>query len=826
MKEPQKNLTNPQIGLFLGLIWLISNLCDRVWLALDQSVPAWDQSNHLTFALEYLRALQNPDFFNGDWWRQFWMLSTKYPPLTYLMSVPFQQIFGTGNDQALLTGLVYSAVLIFFVYLIGKTLFNAEIGLWGAAFSVLLPRIYQTRLQFLLDNPLLAITITCFAVLTLWKVAKTRRNQWIFAIIFGLCLGLGLFTKQSVLFYLIGPIAWLKISYLIKRQWERLLQLFVGFLCSIIIWFPWYRTNWIYLFSTAQNSNAIPAAMEGDPAVNTLAAWTYYFKDLPLAASWVLLIVPIVGLLLHLLGRFPNKGLLITGKNALPGLVWLGVYFISTYLICSALYNKDSRYILPYLPILGIFLAYGLTLWRSRWEFVRWGTLAIAVFAMILNLFPIPGSDQLSQTLTPSVLFRPYLGQPVPNTELVKTVIETTPYQIGTLGVIPNTDSINPNTLNYFGALQNFQVYGRELGTMPEIVAKDSQSFDWFITKTGDNLHAREPQLDFGKTLDTDPNFQTVKSWQLPDQSTLKLFHRKILPVTVKALPNSVSSIQLNSVQIPSQVPPGKAVPVTYQWSGSGKDLTSGLILLTWQSVSNPEKYWIHDHAVGFGKLIKPSQPDQGLEVIENTAMLPTDNLPDGEYQLKAEYLDYQTGKTQSIAIPETKIILNKNAPTVAAPELDFVTQLRQLALNLPKGVKGLDPVFQKVDRLNVYDPTQNYLKQVDASLSYRLSQNPPEAVNWSYAQVLARVLQQNPQSAIAALQSLVKLDPHNPYSHAYLAFVYLYDWQGRAGELALEPALKLAPDNLEINALYGISFFMQGRFLSAWQTLSPLLKK
>ncbi|MFM7574497.1 MAG: ArnT family glycosyltransferase, partial [Snowella sp.] len=501
IKEPQTELTKPKIGIILGIIWLVSNFCDRLWLSLDQSVPAWDQSNHLTYSLEYLRALQNPDVCNGEWWRQFWMLSTKYPPLTYLASVPFQQIWGVGNDQALLTNFLYSAVLIFSIYIIGKTLFNAEIGLWGAAFSVLFPRLYQTRLQFLLDTPLLVLAIACFACLTLWKTAQHRREEWLYAIFFGICFGLGLFTKQSILFYLIGPVAWLKISYLGKRQWERFLQLLVGFILSLFIWFPWYRTNWIYLFSTAQNSNAIPAALEGDPAVNTLAAWTYYGKDLPLATSWVLLIVPLVGLLLHLLGRFPHRGLLVDAKKAFPSIIWLGVFFFSTYIICSALYNKDSRYIIPYLPILGIFLAYCLTLWRGRWQFVRWGTLAIAFVVMIMNLFPIPNSDQLTLAMSPGVLFRPDLEKPVPNAELIEKTIQTTPYQIANLGVIPNTSSVNHNTLNYFGALRNFQVYGRELGNTPETVAEDSQNFDWFITQTGDNGFAREPQLEFAKSL-------------------------------------------------------------------------------------------------------------------------------------------------------------------------------------------------------------------------------------------------------------------------------------------------------------------------------------
>jgi hypothetical protein len=190
------------------------------------------------------------------------------------------------------------------------------------------------------------------------------------------------------------------------------------------------------------------------------------------------------------------------------------------------------------------------------------------------------------------------------------------------------------------------------------------------------------------------------------------------------------------------------------------------LVLLTWRSLTNPDDFWIHDHAIGLGSLITPKNADknQVLQVIESTAMLPTGNLPEGEYELKASFLDYQTGKTEEITVPKFTITLDNKTPKLSSPNLDFVTQLRQLALNLPKGVKGLDPVFRRVDRLNVYDPTQDYLKQVDVSLGYRLQEKSQNSLDWTYAQVLARVLQQNPQAAIAALQSLVKLDPNNPY--------------------------------------------------------------
>ncbi len=809
----------------LGLIWLLSNLGDRLWLSLNQAVPAWDQSNHLTNSLLYLRALQTPDFLNGEWWRQLWMLSPKYPPLTYLLSVPFQALFGAGNNQALLTTFLYSGILLICVYQLGKVLFNGEIGLWAAAITVLLPRLYQNRLQFLLDNPLLMLVIAAFTCLTYWRLANPRKQQWFWIILFSICLGLGLLTKQSILFYLIFPLLFLGITNLIHRQWLRLLQLAIALIVSSLIWFPWYRTNWIYLFSTASNSNAIPASLEGDPPINTLAAWVYYAKDLPLAVSWVLLIVPIVGILLHLLKRFPSNKNALTQQKLRKGMVWLGIYVGGTYLVCSALYNKDSRYIIPYLPVLAILLAYGLTRWRERWLWVRWATLSLAILATVTNLFPIPGSDAISQFLSPEVLFRPYLGQPVPNQAIYQTAIAKTPYQIVNLGVIPNTDQMNPNTLNYFGTLADYQGFGRELGSSPEKVKEDSQNFNWFLRKTGENGYAQPPQLAWADQLPQNPNFELVKQWSLADQNQVELYHRREPGVTIQPLNISPTQVTLTQIQVPEKAPPGQPLPITYQWSGNTQLFADGLVLLTWRSVNNPQAFWLHDHGLGLSEFfVNHATENTGLTLTEKTATFPPQNLPNGDYQLEAIYLNRRTGETQALTVPQTLITLDSQATTLTAPPLDFVTQLRQLALNLPQGRKGLDPVFQQVDRLNLYDPLQDYLKQADLTLSYRLDHDATDPIPLTYALVLSRVLQQNPQTAIAALQSLVKLDSQNPYSHAYLAFVYLYNWQGKAAQQALEPALQLDPQNPDLLALKGISLIMQGNLWGGWQTIKPLL--
>ncbi len=813
--------------ILLGIVWLASNGLDRLWLAMDKSVPAWDQANHLSYSLRYLQALRSPEFFSGEWWRSFWMLSPKYPPVTYLINAPFQGIWGLGTDQALLSNLFYSAILIGAVYCLGKKLFSEEIGLWAVTIMVLTPRLIHSRLIVLLDSPLLAFTILSFTCLTYWKYAQHRRSQWLWAIAVGLGLGLGLLSKQSIVFYLFFPLLGLGIWSLWTKQWQRLGQLVVGLLASIPLWYPWYRTNWIYLFSTAQNSNAIPAGLEGDPPLNTLAAWTYYWQDLPHALSWVWLLPPLVGAILSLLNRFPTQLQIPSWKEARPGLLWLGYYCAGTYLICSAIYNKDDRYILPYLPILAILLAYGLTRWCGRWLWVRWATLAIAVFMILGNLFPIPGTGAVVQVLNPSVLFRPDPVVAAPNGEVIATALQTTPDQQVNLGVIPNTPAINPNTLNYFGLMADFRAYGRELSRNGEKITQDKANFDWFLTKTGDNYLADPVQTEVGEKLAADNNFTAVQTWPVPDGSELTLWHRRQPRVEIKPVNTTNALPQLTNIVLPEVVPPGQPVPVTYHWQGQGESLSKGILILTWENMADPSQYWFHDHAIGLGELL-PSDNAQGLEVIERTAMVPPANLPAGNYRLKAQWLDPETMTAQPLPIPEVILPLDPNATAVPAPPVDYVSQLYSLAQNLPQGIEGLDPVFAQVDRLNLYDPRHDYLRQADASWTYRLSQNPQNPLGLTYGQVLARVLQENPTSAIAALQSLVTLDPDNPYAHGYLAFVHLYDWQGSPAEQALKPALKLAPTSPEINGLQAIALFMQGKIWPAWQTVqsSGLLGK
>ncbi|MEC4806752.1 MAG: phospholipid carrier-dependent glycosyltransferase, partial [Jaaginema sp. PMC 1079.18] len=268
--------------------------------------------------------------------------------------------------------------------------------------------------------------------------------------------------------------------------------------------------------------------------------------------------------------------------------------------------------------------------------------------------------------------------------------------------------------------------------------------------------------------------------------------------------------------------PPGQPLPVTYEWTGNWDTLQNGIVLLTWQSVTNPNRRWLHDHGLGNGRL--HGKLENSVTLREQLATLPPANLPPGKYALSATYLHRETGLTYPLEGNIVEIEITPNAPIVAAPEIDLISQLRNLAQQLPQGLEALTPIFDEIGRINQYDPVQDYVKQAEIALQYRLNQTPDQA-DLAYTLALTQILLEDAKGAIAAFKTVTQLDPQNPYPHAYLALLYLYTGQPRTAEIALKPALAIHPNLIEFKAIEGIAALMQGRVRRAWHILVPLLK-
>jgi 4-amino-4-deoxy-L-arabinose transferase-like glycosyltransferase len=893
--------------LILLLLWTIGAAIDRTWLNLDQGMPDWDQADYLTGAMNYWQALKQPDWLNQDWWIGLWQLSSKIPPLVYVVTAAIMGVVGTGADQAMLIHLLFSAVMILSLYGLGRSLFSPVVGLWAAGLAMVLPGLYPLRHEFLLDHPLAAMTTLCFALLTAWyqpkgkteavsvetaiappippldETGKTQlqllqetiaflptkpespqrrrrprwlvrtskrweaigegftnifSNPWLKVLAFGLAFGLGLLTKQTIIFFLFVPLLWAGVSLLFKRQWGRIAQLFVGLVLGVAIAYPWYRTNWLLILTSGERATVQSAIAEGDPAINTLAAWTYYLKEIAQQVSVPLLVAGLVGLLLYSKRVFERgnrlENLNFSSREQRRSLYnnwrrsrsWLLVFLIGGYLLFSLNPNKDTRYIAPLLPALSVLLAQGLLLFPRPFSFLRLGILGLMGLFMVSNLFPILPGKAVS-----------HLARPPQNWHLqdaIATILQTQPNLRQNVGVLPSIPELNQHNFNYFGTLANFQVYGRQVGARDQQVWSDSRSLPWYLLKTGEQGAIRKPKAleSLTKTITTSKDFRLEQTWKLPDASDLNLYRRILPAVTVTPVVGAQwgdeQLLRLEQVVVPATAVPGLPIPVTYKWAGSGADLQAGLLLLRWVG-SSGKGHWLHDHGLGLGELTN-LEPKKLYQVNETLAMLPPGNAT-GNYSLEALYLNRTTGDIFPIVPPDVTIAIAALTPeakptkSAPVPELDPITKLRLMANELPKGVPALEKIFDQVARLNLYDPTQNYLLQAQESLAYRLKEDPKNK-QYAYAYAFTQVLRRNVGGAIAAFQAVTQLDDQNPNANAYLAFVNLADLRPRAAQKAIETAEKQPNPGKEVKGLGALAKLMQGNLGGAWQDFQTFQKE
>ena len=607
----------------------------------------------------------------------------------------------------------------------------------------------------------------------------------------------------------------------------------------MLVFAPWYRTNWLVILTSGKRATIDSAIAEHQAPINTIEAWTYYWRQLPNQVSLPLLLVPIFALLLYwghikeerLVSKETRKTLQNSSFPPSPtpplspsptpplsySLKWIAIFWLGSYLLSCLNPNKHDRYVLPYLPVLSLLLAYGLTCSRHLWgKRTRFYTVGLAIILMLFNLFPVGGvlGGWMTQTLSPRSQFYPYMGQEFPHRQVIAQIIQTEPYLRSTLGVLPSTGEINQHNFNYYGALEDFRVYGRQVGIRKKFLEQDRRSLSWFLTKTGDQGSIPLTQAAIVEAVQTSPDFQLNKSWKLPDRSILKLYHQKLPPVEVKSLSaKTTERIILSRVTVPEKAPPGIPVRVTYEWSGSSQELQQGLVLLTWRNTDNLK--WLHDHGIAMGSLHSTS--NQHLSVIERMAMLPSADTVAGTYTLEATYLNRISGETYPIKVPKVTLEIDPKATATPAPELDLVTQLRILGANLSKGGSALEQVFDEVGRINQYDPNQDYLVQGRLTLEYRL-EHIAENRDWVYALALANVLQTRVNDAIASFTKVTQLDSENPYAYGYLAFVHLYNWQPAAAQKSLQSGLAKNPNITELKGLSAVAYLMQGNIIKAWQ--------
>ncbi len=493
-------------------------MADRLWLKLDQRLPAWDQADYLNSAVDHGRALGLLP--GGGWqgWQALLDLSPKIPPLASLVNGTVIAIAGDSPDQASGALAVWQALLLVGVACWGRQLVSPGFGLLAAALTSTTPALAALRVDFTLDLPLAATSVLALWLLGRWATPDPRGGRWGQAAAAALALAAAVLVKQSALLVVLMPALWAAAVGL--RQPQRRLQVLTATGLVLALSLPWLQHNWITTVGGTNRAVLESAAQEGDPPALSLASLLWYPKlwpeQLGLINGWPGLAGGLAAAARawreHLQPSAP-------ASNQGRGWGWLIGCAISGWLFTTLSPNKDPRYIAPVLPLLVLLLARGwwaLLLWiRARWG--RKAALAVLGLGLI-------GSTTASAAERAEALER---KPPFPMAELIRDLRQRVGTAPTTVIVIPTTGDFNQSNVTVFGRSGGGEIVGREIGKREQDHPLVLREAEWLVLATGDQGSHREVSRQLSRQVRSDGRFERLNSWPWNEGRSIELWHRR-----------------------------------------------------------------------------------------------------------------------------------------------------------------------------------------------------------------------------------------------------------------------------------------------------------
>ena len=508
--------------ILIGIFWLLSISFDHIWLTLDKGLPAWDQAEYLTHAIDHGRSL---GFLNGggwEGWHSLLELSPKMPPLSSIISGTFMSFSGEDSDSALRVMSLWHGLLLITIAFWGKDLGGRLLGLISAAIISISPAILALRLNFTLDLPLSAASVLSLWLLGNWRLKQVdgggKFHQAIFT---AFAISSSLLIKQSALVFLAPPTIWV---FLIGfREKARRIQIITSLLIIITTILPWFHQNWISIISGTNRAVIISGAKEGDPGALDPESFIWYprlwldqFGKIPFIGG-------ISGVLLigwkkrHkiIFYNYSNK----KSNNKIGSWYWLICCLISGWFFLSIIPNKDPRYIAPILPLISIILAKG---WIELAESInkqKWNLMSSIFLCTGFIMSEIAVQKKLFSTIK--------IAPTSPAQEVIFSLKEIVGNNPTTLFLTASTPQLNENTLTYLGHLNGGNISSRRLGRKSGNEELALKSTKYWLLATGDQGTTRESAKNLSRLVRKDESFQMIRNWSWSQNRKIELWVRK-----------------------------------------------------------------------------------------------------------------------------------------------------------------------------------------------------------------------------------------------------------------------------------------------------------
>jgi 4-amino-4-deoxy-L-arabinose transferase-like glycosyltransferase len=801
-----------------GLIGIVLSLL-ILWNSLDPTPPAWDEAQHLLQAQAF--GQQGAQLFQTEsldtWWHTFWLLSQRYPPLTYILGIPFGvgQVFSRAHGQLLNLGLLF--LLILATMQIGSYFRSQAVSWLAGSILLLYPAISGLAHVYMTDLPLtVGVTFGYWAALAYWI-----RPGWKQALALGSSLGIILLIKWNGILFLGFPLVWIILRTFLSRSWIQYLGLIEILGSCLIICWPWYSHNALFVLSNGLNYAETTHYYEKCTA-GSWCWWTTYLTLLPEQMSPPLVLLPLLGFL-----PFFNKESKPDQTQDTVLIMAVGITYLCGYLIYTLIGIKTIRFTVPLLPLLAILSAVGIDFLFTIYPSSQKGTIALLCLAVgwighpfTPGVSPFWKSVSLAwQGIHPEMLL----------VQWMQDHLQPDPGIRHAVGVLPNTEMLSSETLTYLARIHDlpltFLPLGQTSWPLEEALLLDQHLHafgDWGVVDPF--LKNKQSILDF---LEKDPRWGKSTSTQLSQVGTLQVFQSKSNQLQVTFSPNldSLDSLtaetpvdllqiqQLRSCEIldPCQAE-NPLVPV-WEFSWLGSNWITILQTAIWLDLFDSQGHLIlqQDFSLGEGRLDLriPKSLTQQTSLIRHRVTLNLDpDLTPGTYTLTIHWQTFSTPiheKKMPVEIPNTRIPVAKDylklaAQSMAQGDLDQLSQRLSIWTTLRFTPILMDPGTAMTKRLLTYRLDQ-------AQLQNDLTQE----IQLRYALGLLAVSLMQAKEAQKQVEILASLQPDNPWNYAYIAFLRLlfthdyHHWQQDLGWLSYplftgkDPVCSGIPDQNQI---------------------------
>lgn len=342
----------PLILLFLLILFYAIN--NYIWLNLNEFPPFAGEAYHLLKGLDHLNILTHP---HKHMFPALIKISNYRPPLFPISMAVSNIIWGNSRVVSTMTNIFFAGILFFSLYFMGKKMQDRNAGLLAAFIVAMYPFVFGLS-RMARDN-FASMALVCLSLSCLVYTEGLKR--FFPVILLGLFLGLGVLTRFTFIFFVIGPIiitaaiAILNKTSSVTSRKNIILNLSLATVIAILLGSIWFLPNFSLMLKNYLEFLYLPKyPVSLAPKLFSLESFTFYLKGLINGQISPLFVI------LFLIGLIT---ILKKGKSNPLFFSWVVV----TYIIFSLIMNKEVRETSEYLPAFALTTSMGILSIEKQW---------------------------------------------------------------------------------------------------------------------------------------------------------------------------------------------------------------------------------------------------------------------------------------------------------------------------------------------------------------------------------------------------------------------------------------------------------------------------